>query len=124
MTDNNNRNHKKSTKPTDNASHQYHSAGWAAVDTNSGLIHVRWWVPLVIISGALLIIGMSCSLTYAYKRFLSQNRGSFQTKTFDQGSEKTGSLQNFANMEEATDAYRNLYDQIDTFCKTVKSPKS
>ena len=107
---------RKETKP-------YQSADWATIDKNSGVIHVRWWVPLVIMGGALLIICLSCSLMWGYRRMSSQNRGSSQIMgPQTPGSSSRGDPVKFANMKEAEDAYVDLYNQIDSFCKTVKSP--
>ena len=106
---------------TDNSTKPYHSAGWAMIDKNSGVIQVRWWVPLVIIVGAFLILCMSCSLIWGYRKISSQNRGSSQSSSILENPNPNSKV-NFANMQEAEDAYMDLYDQIDGFCKTVKSP--
>lgn len=94
-------------------SEDYHSAGWATIDKNSGVIHVRWWVPLVIIGGAILIVALSCSLIWGYKRHFGSH---------DSNSSTPNQPQKFESMQDAENAYRDLYKQIDGFCKTVKSP--
>ncbi len=114
-----------STKPMNQNQNQmpnagpYHSAGWATIDKNSGIIHVRWWVPLVIIAGAFFILCMSCSLIWGYRRFSSQQT---QGSSILEKTPNPNPNPHFENMKDAKDAYMDLYHQIDGFCKTVKSP--
>lgn len=73
------------------------------------------WITLIIVGG-LLILMVSCLVIWYLRNT------SYQIISKSDGYSKESKIPEFQNLKQAQDAYMNLYNQIGSFCKTVKSP--
>ncbi len=101
----------KSSEKQNDQNHQTSQTGkWVTINKNTGIIQVRWWIPLIIVVGAFITIILSyCVISWFHK-----SRG-----TAKQPSAKSPI---FKDQPEAEKAYLEMYKQIGSFCRTVKSP--